>query len=68
MLVDKARARFEAAGGKVLERAPLESITVGEGSALLKLGGADPTQLSARLVLDCMGQRSPIVAQARDEI
>ena len=68
MLVATARARFEAAGGKVLERAPLESITVGEGSALLKLGGADPTQLSARLVLDCMGQRSPIVAQARDEI
>jgi len=66
VLIETARARFEAAGGKVLERAPLESITVGEDSALLRVGGEAPAELSARLVLDCMGQRSPIVAQARD--
>lgn len=62
-LIALARARFEAAGGVVLEGSPLASVAVRPGAAVLTtVGGA---VLRSRLVVDCMGQRSPIVAQVR---
>ena len=64
VLIATARARFEARGGKVFEKAPLQAVDVGAASAVVRLATGD--ELSSRLVLDCMGQRSPIVAQARD--
>ena len=64
VLIELARARFEAAGGVVLERAPLASVAVRPGAAVLTT--ASGAQLRTRLLIDCMGQRSPIVAQARE--
>lgn len=63
-LVELARARFEAAGGVVLENTPLSRVTIRPGAAVLATGGGGP-ELRTRLVVDCMGQRSPIVAQVR---
>ena len=64
VLIARARARFEALGGQVLEGSPLASLDVKDRGALLTT--VEGTMLTARLVLDCMGQRSPIVAQARE--
>lgn len=78
-LVAAARRRFEAAGGLVLERTPLEGMTVhpdgaslrigassGSGSSSGSNGSAQQRQgLTARLVLDAMGNASPVVQQVR---
>ena len=64
VLIGHARARLEAHGGRVFENAPLTEVAVGAASAVVRTATGD--ELSTRLVLDCMGQRSPIVAQARD--
>ena len=63
-LVALARARFEAAGGVVLEKTPLSRVTIRPGAAVLSTGEGGPV-LRTRLLVDCMGQRSPIVAQVR---
>ena len=64
VLIALARARFEAAGGVVLEKTPLKEIRVRPGAAVLTTADGS-TSIKARLVIDCMGQRSPIVAQVR---
>jgi hypothetical protein len=63
-LVALARARFEAAGGVVLEETPLARVDIRPGAAVVT--AADGAQIRARLLIDCMGQRSPIVGQVRD--
>ena len=65
VLIAKSRARFEANGGKVLENSPLASVAIRPGAAVLTT--RDGTELRTRLVIDCMGQRSPIVAQVRGD-
>lgn len=64
-LVALARARFEANGGVVLEQAPLQTVHIRPGCALLTT--RDGEELRAKLLVDCMGQRSPIVAQVRGD-
>ncbi|KAI7837968.1 hypothetical protein COHA_008271 [Chlorella ohadii] len=90
-LVAAARARFEAAGGVVLERTPLAGMVVYRNGVALQLAGgsgagkgsgssaengagaaaaAEAQQqqqqfLTARLVLDAMGNASPVVQQVR---
>ena len=63
-LVALARARFEGAGGVVLESTPLSRVDVRPGAAVVSTGDGGRV-LRARLLVDCMGQRSPIVAQVR---
>jgi flavin-dependent dehydrogenase len=62
-LIALARARFEEAGGVIFEGSPLASVAVRPGAAVLTTAGG--AVLRTRLVVDCMGQRSPIVAQMR---
>ena len=62
-LIACARARFEAGGGVVFEKAPLASAAIRPGGAVVSTRAG--VELSGRLLIDCMGQRSPIVAQAR---
>ena len=62
-LISLARARFEAAGGVVLENTPLASIRIRPGAAVLQTSNG--AEVRSRLVVDCMGQRSPIVNQVR---
>ena len=63
-LVRRCRERFEEAGGTTLERADLRGVDVYDDAAVLNVGeGSEP--IRARLVLDCMGFRSPIVRQIR---
>lgn len=65
-LVRRCRERFEEAGGTTLERADLRGVDVYDDAAVLNVGeGSEP--IRARLVLDCMGFRSPIVRQIRGD-
>jgi flavin-dependent dehydrogenase len=69
-LVAGARRAFEAAGGLVVERAPLSGVWVhpngvqvrGEGDAAK---GQPSFAVAAKLLVDCMGHASPIVRQIR---
>mmetsp|Transcript_24284 Transcript_24284/g.57884 ORF Transcript_24284/g.57884 Transcript_24284/m.57884 type:complete len:429 (-) Transcript_24284:330-1616(-) len=64
-LVSSARQRFEAEGGIVLERCGVDGIEVHPNGARLKLSSDDRKELTARLVLDCMGHSSPAARQLR---
>ena len=78
-LIEAARRRFEAAGGQVLERTGLQGVWVHRDGVCLQLdgggagagaaggdgGAGGQQQLTARLLLDCMGHASPIVQQIR---
>jgi hypothetical protein len=64
VLIAKARARFESKGGVVLEKAGLDGVKVGPDGVLLDVPGRQGG-VSARLLLDCMGNASPITRQIR---
>ena len=67
VLLETVRARFEAAGGVVLESSPVRAIRIHpDGAALELAAGQQTTVLHSRLVLDCMGHRSPIALQQRN--
>ena len=62
------RQRFEASGGLVLERTPVRGVTVHPDGAAVSLGSPTAEEdaiLHARLVVDCIGHRSPIALQQR---
>ena len=61
-LLERLKARFLADGGQLLERTPLQAVTVHpDGVSVL----AGDRQVTARLLLDAMGHFSPIARQAR---
>ncbi|KAL3906112.1 MAG: hypothetical protein SGPRY_010671 [Prymnesium sp.] len=61
------RARFEAAGGVVMERTRVAGVTIHTDGARLCLGeGAEGGMgVHCQLVVDCMGHASPIARQQR---
>jgi 2-polyprenyl-6-methoxyphenol hydroxylase-like FAD-dependent oxidoreductase len=69
-LLECVRRRFEAAGGLVLERTLVTEVRIYADGAELALEGPDEGGASrilhSRLVVDCMGHRSPIALQQRD--
>ena len=62
-VIKAARARFEAAGGVVLENTAVAGVTVHPDGVALAVG--DGASLTARLLLDATGNASPIVRQMR---
>eukprot|EP00903_Cladosiphon_okamuranus_P012374 g11597.t3 len=77
LLVERARRRFEDKGGVVMEFTSIDGVSVRpDGVALAtspstppgapaKDDGAPAGQVTSRLVLDCMGNASPMVRQIR---
>ena len=67
-LLKRVRARFEANGGRVLEFTRVGSVAVHPDGARLQLSDRSGAALDAhaRLVIDCMGHRSPIALQQRN--
>jgi lycopene cyclase CruA len=61
-LLDGLRARAAAAGATLLSFSPLAGYCVGKGGVEVRLGGARPTTLTARLLIDGMGAQSPHAA------
>lgn len=69
LLLDTLKAKFLAAGGKLLEGAPFLEASVRPDGAIVTAGNANGTgkitSLKTRLLVDAMGNFSPIVRQAR---
>jgi len=65
ILIERVRQRFEEWGGVVKEETRLQGVAISEllGSALDLGNNAEP--ITGRLVLDCMGNGSPISRQQR---
>eukprot|EP00931_Biecheleriopsis_adriatica_P024467 TRINITY_DN15238_c0_g1_i1.p1 TRINITY_DN15238_c0_g1~~TRINITY_DN15238_c0_g1_i1.p1 ORF type:complete len:718 (-),score=152.99 TRINITY_DN15238_c0_g1_i1:133-2259(-) len=67
--VERARKRFEASGGVVHEGVGVTSVDVHSNAAKLHLASAGeqvaPRSITAKLVIDAMGNQSPISRQAR---
>ena len=65
ILIERVKQRFEEWGGVVKEETRLQGVAISEllGSALDLGNSAEP--ITARLVLDCMGNGSPISRQQR---
>jgi L-2-hydroxyglutarate oxidase LhgO len=57
------RADLEAAGGMVVLRAPVTGGRVTAGGFLLDVGGAEPTELACRLLINCAGHGAPPLAR-----
>jgi len=69
LIIESAKAEFEAAGGVVLEQTALKGITVHSDAAEVNVfaaSNADPKTITTNLVLDCMGNFSPVVKQIRE--
>jgi len=71
ILVEKALQRFKSLGGAVLEGAGAQAVNVFDNGVHVTLQTSmppaeTPQQISARLLIDAMGARSPLVAQARN--
>lgn len=56
------RHKFEAAGGKVFERTVAQGVRVHPDGVALQLQ-ADQHDVTGQLLIDCMGNFSPIVRQ-----
>mmetsp|Transcript_17627 Transcript_17627/g.26240 ORF Transcript_17627/g.26240 Transcript_17627/m.26240 type:complete len:671 (-) Transcript_17627:108-2120(-) len=66
MLIDMVKDRFESLGGTVMESTRIGGVVVSElQGAAIDLVGDDVEPLTSRLVLDCMGNASPISRQQR---
>lgn len=64
----QVKRNFESAGGKVHELTAAEGAELYESSCCMLLpseGGRGPKRLAGRLLIDCMGNASPIVRQVR---
>ncbi|KAL2316982.1 hypothetical protein Fmac_030858 [Flemingia macrophylla] len=62
-LIDIVKTRFISLGGVIFEGCSVSSINVYEDAAVLKLSGGKI--LSCRLIIDAMGNFSPVVKQIR---
>lgn len=67
-LIETVRRRFEAAGGSVIDERAAQGAVVHLDGVALPMPDARPderSQVTCRLLLDCMGHASPIVRQVR---
>lgn len=65
ILIENAKQRFIALGGTVKEMQPLKQVLVSESVGAAIDLGEDVEPITSRLVLDCMGNGSPISRQQR---
>lgn len=63
--VERARRRFEDAGGVVFERTGVDGIDVLPSGAVVKTSGSDAGAVTGKLVVDAMGNASPIAREMR---
>jgi len=68
VLLARAQSRFLAAGGVVHENTPIQGIRIAPNGAAVEVKSTEMMggeELTGRLVIDCMGNQSPISRQAR---
>lgn len=65
ILIELAADRFEYLGGKIIQQAPVKGICVSESDGVALDLGSKQMVVTSRIVLDCMGNASPISRQQR---
>jgi len=65
VLIQNVSKRFKEMGGTVLEGSPLKGIVISESLGAAIDMGDDKEPITSRLILDCMGNGSPISRQQR---
>jgi len=65
LLLELTAERFVSMGGIIKDQTPLKGVCISESVGSAVDLGEDVEPLTARLVLDCMGNNSPISAQQR---
>ena len=65
ILIERVADRFRYIGGTILEETPLKGICVSELIGTAIDFGTDKEPITTKLVLDCMGNGSPISRQQR---
>jgi len=65
LLLEQVAARFESLGGRIIQETPIKGICVSESEGAALDLGTEKNILTSRLVLDCMGNASPISRQQR---
>ena len=65
ILLERVSKRFQENGGTILERTRLQGVCVSESVGAAVDLGDDKDPLTASMVIDCMGNASPISAQQR---
>jgi len=68
ILISRVADRFHELGGSVIEKCRLQGVVVSEAKGVALDIGKDNDPLTTRLVLDCMGNASPISRQQRQGI
>lgn len=64
VLIENVARRFKEKGGTILEKSPLKGVVVSDSlGAAIDMGDNEP--ITSRLILDCMGNGSPITRQQR---
>lgn len=58
----QVRQKFESAGGLVMEKTPAEGVQIHPNGVALQLQEAEQS-VTGQLLIDCMGNFSPIVRQ-----
>jgi len=64
-LLERVSAKFVALGGTIREQTPLTGVCISESIGSAIDIGPNNEPITSRLVLDCMGNNSPISAQQR---
>lgn len=64
VLLERAKQRFLAAGGVVRDNTPIKGVRVAPNGAAVDVTG-EAEAITGRLVIDCMGNQSPISRQHR---
>jgi hypothetical protein len=65
ILIDRVAQRFRELGGIIRENARLEGVAVSAAAGSALDLGPDEEPITTRLVIDCMGNASPITRQQR---
>lgn len=65
ILIANVAKRFEAMGGTILQQSPLKGIVISDTLGAALNMGDDKEPITTKLVLDCMGNASPISRQQR---
>eukprot|EP00567_Pseudictyota_dubia_P001344 CAMPEP_0197468524 /NCGR_PEP_ID=MMETSP1175-20131217/66126_1 /TAXON_ID=1003142 /ORGANISM="Triceratium dubium, Strain CCMP147" /LENGTH=351 /DNA_ID=CAMNT_0043004625 /DNA_START=26 /DNA_END=1078 /DNA_ORIENTATION=- len=65
VLIKNVAKRFEELGGTIMEKTPLKGVVVSESLGAAIDLGEEQEPITSRLVLDCMGNGSPVSRQQR---
>lgn len=68
VLITLVKSKFLSLGGKIYENSAVEKIDIFSNCAVVTTAGENGFSLSSRVVLDCMGNNSPISKQIRGPI